>query len=372
VLHSDEKKMTTRRLLFGFYRSHRVLLSLCLLLSVFEALAAPLLSVLSAQAFATVLGYNSLRGAMLMPFGRQALPDATSWILLLGGLVLLRWGMDWTARYQRAMATEQFVFGLRQQIFEHQFRIDMRQYEERGTGRYLLRFSGDLGALQQWLSRGILQFFGDALFLAVGLAFVGLLAPAVLGGIIPVLMLCFGILRWVNSRITHLEDRRRGSKSTLLAFVSNRLLNMSSIRASNREAPEYKRFLQKAEKIRAASAHFHRWAALSESVSSALPYLLLLAVLATIGFFQNTAAASTPAVVAAAFVAISWRPALMRLFRVGLVWKKGRLSLQKLDAFFALPPAEGIDLPDAKKLRGIRYGGGSGRQAPVFEPFVYP
>jgi ABC-type multidrug transport system fused ATPase/permease subunit len=344
--------MTTRRLLFGFYRSHRVLLSLCLLLSVIEALAAPLLSVLAAQAFASVLGYNSLRGALLIPFDRAALPAVAGWVFLLGGLVFLRWGVDWAARYQRAMATEQFVYGLRQQIFEHQLRVDMRQYEERGTGRYLLRFSGDLGALQQWLSRGILQFFGDALFLAVGLVVVGLLAPAVLCGIIPVLILCFCVLRWVNGRITHLEDRRRGSKSTLLAFVSNRLLNMPSIRASNRETPEYKRFLQKAEKIRAASGNFHRWATLSESVSGALPYLLLLAVLAMIGFFQNGSVASTPAVVAAAFVAMSWRPALMRLFRVGLVWKKGRLSLQKLDAFFALSVAEGVDLPDAKKLRG--------------------
>jgi ABC-type multidrug transport system fused ATPase/permease subunit len=342
---------TSKHLLLQFYQNHRIAFWRCFLVGVFEALTMPLLSVALAQTLAALLGFRSLRGHLLQPLGWPLGQDAAMWVAMVVGLILLRAALTWSGYFQRARLGEQLTDGLRQVIFAHHLTMHPRQYETGGTGRYLLRFSGDLSAVQRWLSKGVLQLLSDALFIGFGLFVIGWLLPGAVWIIVVSLCLCAAILLLANRRISAFEDKRRGQKSGLLAFVANRLLHVASIQALNREVAERTRFEQKSGSARDAALVFHRHAALSEAVAGSLPHLLLLAVPVVLTQGRDDASISTE-IIAAAFLVFSWRAALLRLFKVGLIWKKARLSFQKLDALLALPQMQGADLPDQKTLRG--------------------
>ena len=62
---------------------------------------------------------------------------------------------------------EQLIFDLRNQLFEHQLKVNMEEYDKRGIGRYLLRYSGDLSSIHGYVTKGFIRFAADALMLVI-------------------------------------------------------------------------------------------------------------------------------------------------------------------------------------------------------------
>ncbi len=333
--------------LSGALQRHRKALLICLILSVISGFLSPLLSVLLAQAFSNALGYSSLRGAMLDDlFGGMA-----SSILFLCAVLALRWGFDWAGLYQRGLVLERWLAELRERLFEQQLRIDTQVYEQKGSGRYLLRFSGDLGALQNLAARGVLQFASDAVVLGVGLTYICWAAPQIGGVMVLALAVSAVVLRIFTRQVGFWETRRRDGKSALLAFVANRLQHIGAVRSLNRESSEQKLFDKRTEAIRELGGPLHFWTGLTEASAAVLVYiLLLLAIPVLAGLRQQTI--DPTSLLAVAFIVLSWRGLIGRMLRVGLIWEKGAISVRKMGDFFDLPTAPGIDLPDQPKLRG--------------------
>ncbi|HMN91114.1 MAG TPA: ABC transporter ATP-binding protein [Saprospiraceae bacterium] len=330
--------MTGKKLLLAFFKSHQRQSLQVLTLDILANCTVLLLPLVIAQTYALLFDFQSARGRLLEKAGLPWGHSFWQWIAILSGLILLKALLDlWRIR-KRGELSESFLYQIRQRLFLHQLRMDIRQYEERGSGRYLLRFSGDLSSVQRYLMKGILQFAADIALIIMGLLLVLWLDWRLSSIVILSLAALSLIVRMLNRRIGVLEMQRRDQKSALLAFINLRLLNVASLKAFNRETPERQRFDKRAMKIKKLGFRYHRQAAWLETVIPLVLYGMLAMVFLCIYHWKQIGYIfDFDSVFAIVLLLVSWRSTFNRLLRIGLVWKKGNISLQKVARLLQQP-----------------------------------
>ena len=156
----------------------------------------------------------------------------------------------------------------------------------------------------------------------------------------------------LNRRLRQVEEQRRGKKSGLLAAVNAMLLHLAGIQALNRSTRTEQHFGRKARQVRDWGYRYHRLAAMQQALPLFFAQMLLLAAL-SLGWLLGLSGA---ALFAAVLVLMSWRQPLARLLRTGLVWKKGLLSLEKLEELLQSPIAtEGAGVLPKKGAHTLRF-----------------
>jgi ABC-type multidrug transport system fused ATPase/permease subunit len=297
-----------------------------LLLDFCANLGTLLIPVVLAQAYGSLFGLNSQRGRIL-GFNDDITFNQWAWILL--GLIVFKAILDFWRVKSRGFLVEHFLFYLRQRIFQHHLGMELAAYESKGVGRYLLRFSGDLSSAQNFLAKGILQFYADLMLLGIGLFFM-FWADWLFGGtILLALVFITSVLYVVNRKIGKIEAQRRDFKAGLLGFIQIRLLNMAPLKAFNRQRPEREKFERKTRRIQQMGFRYQRLFALSEAGIPFGLYAMMLLVLVLM-----SRSSTGPQALSLILILLSWRSALSRLMRVGLIWKKGEISLRKIEVLF--------------------------------------
>jgi ABC-type bacteriocin/lantibiotic exporter with double-glycine peptidase domain len=309
------------QLLRRFLHAKKRMLLSALLLEVGANVCVAALSLLLAQALASFFGFRSLRGSAL------GLPnfDTQSLLSALLALIAFKLLLDYARFRLRGMLAEQFVHEIRLLVFKKHLDSDIIQHESKETGNKLLRFSGDLGALQRLISRGVLQFVADLSLILLGCSLIAFLSPLLATSIAFLMLVAFWSHSFLNKRIKILEEDRRGKKAKLLSSVSTTLRHLQSIQAQNRSQRFERRFEQRALNVLNSGQQYHRTAAWAESISPFFVQLMLLIVLCFGGGFVLEA----NDLFAVALILMTWRTPLSRLLRVGVIWEKGLLSLEK-------------------------------------------
>lgn len=303
-----------------------------------------LISLAVAQSYAQLFSLQSARGRLLP---QQYAPDTfEAWLLLLGILVSLKMAADYRRYRLRGIIGESFLHFLRLRLFKQQLDLDIRGYEAKGAGRYLLRFSGDLSSAQSFITKGVLRFSSDLLMVALGMIAVFWLDTHLGAAAASVFLLLGLAVALVNRKVGKVEEQRRNRRSGLLAFVNERLHNIAAIKALNRTGTEAQRFEKRAERLQHLGVTYAHWSAMLEALIPLGLYGALGLALLVVWWKQ---AAGQPIDSARLFAAIlillSWRSILVRLFRVGLVWKKGLISLRKLARLFTYHTDFNLDKP---------------------------
>lgn len=302
-----------------------------------------LLPLLVAQAFAEVFEFQSMRGRLLQKMG-AALPFPIPFLFGLALVILFKLGLDFYRRKLKGLLLERFLSWLRQKLFAHHLHMEVQEYDRAGTSKYLLRFSGDLSSAQQLLSKGVLQFFADASLLLFG-AVLMLYLQLHLG----ILILSIGgiaalIVARLNRKIEALESQRRDRKAGLLSFVNQRLSHIYSIKALNRERPELERFERRARKIQALGEQYQKQVAWLNALIPFFIYTLLLLVLGVAYWGkQQGMAIGQDVLFAFILLLLTWKPVLNRVMQTGLVWKKGGISLRKIQVLLEKSLETGAD-----------------------------
>lgn len=291
------------------------------------------LAIAAAQAVSQHFGYGSARGRWIEAMGMAQGAEAA--LMALGALIALKFAADYGRRRGRGALTEGFLHALRVTLFTRHLDLTADQYMERGSGRFLLRFSGDLASLQSLIQKGLFGFASDLCLVALGLGVIAWLDAQL--GLALLLWLAFFALAIgsLSRRAGAVEERRRNRKSALLAFTARELGHILTIKAFNQRTPAIAQFAKYSDKVNRQGLAYQRWAALLEAASHAGVYLALCLALGLAYLRQDAGGADN--LFAIALILISWRGALTRLFNVGLVWKKGALSWQKLGLLFERP-----------------------------------
>jgi ABC-type multidrug transport system fused ATPase/permease subunit len=282
-----------------------------------------------------LLGGTSNRAQLLNTIGLGTNLDWQSFWVIFLGLIACRGLLEYVEFRLTGGLNEGLAKHLRERVFAQQLGVQIETHREKSVGKYLLRYAGDFQSVRRYLRVGIIGFLRDVLFVALALTLLFWLnAPitaCLVAGLLPFLLL----FAQINRQMERITRQRRDQRSANLSFVQSSLVGLATIKVFNREPVENERFESRSKLITNTNLAFLKWRSLLEALLPVALFSLVALVLAGVQWQQSVVSGGS--VVTFILAVLSLRPVLRRLLRVGSVWKSGRLSLDKLDAFFAQP-----------------------------------
>jgi len=328
--------LTKWNLIGDFLREHKLRGSVAIAASVLSGFLAVAIPVSIGLYYDLVFNFSTHRSQAL-----SFLPDAwtattPAFLVFLLVLVLLRLCLMFIEHYNSSVIGEYFSQSLREKMYLHQMKAHMSYYDQSGTGKYLLRYSGDLRSIQNFLTLGLFQFVSDVSLLA--LAFAAMLMMNV-----PIAFITFlgigstvAILYVFNRHLYRVSEKRRDSHSGLVSFVSRGLRGMLSIKMLNREAVEMRRFAKRSHKLLRLGKTFRLVQSAITSLIPAMSYLVLIGILWYVFNLSTNVGEGTPrdGLVGFVLLFITILPIVRRTLHVESTWEMGSISFRKLIAIF--------------------------------------
>ncbi len=336
---------TKGKLIRDFFKRHPYKVLLALFMGFTANILLLLLPISLGKYFDLLFGYHSKRAHILdaLPFSFwDNIPEFILFFMLATTLWLLT---NFTYRFLTADLGLAFSNELRVQLFEHQMFISLEEYDKKGYGKYLLRYSGDLTSIRNYLVRGVMRFGIDlTLILFALLGLYGLNAEILLG-LLPGFALTVLVIFGLNKILYHRSVKMRNKRSGLLAYVSQRLQAMDTIQAFNRYVPEEKRFAEKSKTVYDAGRLYQ---CIYQLVFALVPVMLYWTLALTLYIFAlkgDVSKLQHGNLVAFVLLFITVLPIFRRVIRVSTVWKVGEISFQKLIRILELGSCEQMNQP---------------------------
>ncbi|MEM7380508.1 MAG: ABC transporter ATP-binding protein [Bacteroidota bacterium] len=333
-----QMQTTKWQLIKVFARGQKALFTITLLLGLTYNLLTILIPISIGKFYEFAFGFSShrLKAFGFIPY--MDTKDHVSFLLVFFILVISRFGFEYGNRYGISLLGERFVKALRERLFDCQMQIAFPVYNEKGIGKYLLRFSGDLKSIQNYLKSGVIRFVQDLVLLSIVFIVIGCIDALMASLILGVLVLA-ALLLWRINKVIHKQSlERRNRRSGMLSFVNTRLRAMISLKAFNKNTPENKRYRKRSTGLYQIGKKYAHTVALMQASVPAITYSLLGVIMVYVlnsPAYQQNLGGSTLLVVILLILAIL--PVLRRVLRVSIVWKLGNISFNKLIQVFELP-----------------------------------
>lgn len=231
-------------------------------------------------------------------------------------------------RFYTGKLGELMVKEVREILFEHQLSIKTANYKN-GMGKYLLRYSGDLKSLQSYVTRGMIRFTSDILLLSIAVSVLFWLdwmaTNIMMVGVIIVVCVVYLLNNWLYN----VSVKRRNTRSSLLAFVNERLGALISVKTFNKEATEQQKFEKRSSKLYESGVEYQ---AVYNAIFSLIPGLLYASLGIALWLIskQEKSGLDEGKLLAFILLFITVIPAFRRILRVPSTWKVGNISIEKL------------------------------------------
>ncbi|MBL4653705.1 MAG: ABC transporter ATP-binding protein [Flavobacteriales bacterium] len=261
-----------------------------------------------------------------------------NFLLFFIALIFFRFVFEYINKYYIAIIGEKFTKKLREQLFKHQLQVDTSIYDQKGIGKYLLRYSGDLKSIQNYVTKGLFRFSQDLfliLFLLITISYINLNLGAIIAFSIGIAIIT---LFFINRTLYSISVNRRNQRSAMLAFVNTRLRAMLTIKAFNRYTPEEKRYTKRSKNLYAVGKEYQQTLNFINAIIPMLTYLMLAFLMWYVYFLKtdNTHISNESVLLILILLIISFLPILRRSLRVSIIWKLGDISFNKLLQIFYL------------------------------------
>lgn len=288
--------------------------------------------------------------------GDSLLPGVSTWesIGLLALLGLVAAGARWRERLVSEALAVDYVHGLRLQLFD----AAMLGAARPGLGLQMVRFSGDLSAIRQWVSLGCARAISSSLFIAGLLTALILIHPPIALAVGAVLGLAVGLAILIGLRLERAVALLRKSRGGLANKVSEALTHLPTILANGRAGKERRRLERAGLRLNDRQLRRANWQGLLRASIDASHRLCLVLIVALglAGFGSGVAFADLLAM----FAVVSLMTTPVRdLGRVYEYWKNYKVARANLRPLLAqLEPGES---PPARLRTGagaLRFVGG--------------
>ncbi len=297
---------------------------------------------------------NSNRAFILDVFPDNWVNVLPNFLWFFLGLIFLWMFFTFLQRFKTGVLGEKFIRSIRESLFEHQMMIQMTSYDATGFGKYLLRYSGDMSSIRNFLTVGIIRFIIDLLLIIM--AFIAMfwvnwmLTLIVLAGTI----LVYLTVIIINKTLYRVTLKNRNRKSGLLSFVSSRLPLVLTIKGFNRQTVEVNKFNERSRKIYNNGVRFQRVYNLVGVIVPGMLYLTLFAILITVYYYERFVVdLHMEHLLGFILLFITVLPVFRRLIRVSSIWKVGAISFEKLQSVFNLKTdPNAIDSPNFRYKKG--------------------
>jgi len=278
-----------------------------------------------------VFNFSSYRSQVLdyLPF--DAGRNVNSFLYFFIALIILKAICLFGEKFFIGILKERLAFDLRNRLFFEQLNLPLPIYEQKGIGKYLLRFSGDLTSIQNYLARGIIRFFIDLTVVAITFAIIFSINWVIGLAVTTVFLLTIILLILLNKKLSITTRNKRNQKSSLLAFVNTRLRTISTVKLLNRHHPENKKYYKKSQFLYSYGISYQKTAAFIRTVIPFAMYLMLVAVLFFVYFLtKNGVETEGSSLLVMILLLITLLPVFNRLLRVNIDWELGSISFEKL------------------------------------------
>lgn len=281
-------------------------------------------------------GLESRRGHFLDFIPTAWWDNVHEFLILFLGLIVLRYAFFFAYRYTLKMEGERFILDIKNRLFTHQLNIDYGVYQEKGVGKYLLRYSGDLLSLKNLYVKGGLSVLIDVFILIVAFAWFFALSTAgaviILGGAV----LAYWLVLAFNQRLEYFSIAKRDKTAGQLAFVSRTLTAILTVILLNKQKTELKKYRKRSKNILSSAAGYHRWFVVNNGFIAFLQYALLTVVLYWF-YYSNNNTISGAELTSFILLYITVLPVIRHLFQLTTVYKLGNISKNKLNNLLDLP-----------------------------------
>ena len=336
------------RLIQRFAQQHSFRIVLTLVVSLLANLITIFLPIYIALSFELLFNIKSHRAKVLFFLPDWILQSFSNYFLVFLFVLTLYSLFDFLKRYSTSYLGELHLVFLRKEIFEHQLNTHMRVFDEKGVGKYLLRYSGDLSSIQALITKGTIGFISDIILIIITLS-VLLSINNLIGTLVFAAILVLSFTTFLLNQLLYFASvNRRNAKSGLLKFVTLRLQNMLTIKSFNRLVPELKQFNKRVDKLLILGKRYHGIRSLIGAIIPLGLYLMIGMVMQGVMYLkqldQNTIAPE--AFFMAILLIITVLPVFRRCFRVSMIWRNGTISYDKLTKILNLDKEAYLHQPD--------------------------
>ena len=359
-LHNSKNKI-----LISFFKEHYVLFVISFISGLFFNLLTLLIPIAIGKFYELIFGFRSHKLKIFEHFSIFQTENFNTFFWIFVFLIITRLVLDFINKYVIGLSGEVFSKELRETLFEKQLHIDLPEYEEKGVGKYLLRFSGDMKSVQNYLTRGVLRFSQDIMLILILLVGISILNWKVALIIVIGFTVVFGVLMLLNKVVYRISTQHRDSKSGLLSFVNIRLRAVSSIKAFNKFSPEIKRFNARSEKIYGLGNKFQQITSIIYAIIPAGTYLVVGSILFFVYYYKQEMGYGS--LLALILIIMSFLPVFRRVLRVGVVWQTGNISFAKLFRVFDLGKKDSnlkddLEFIESIGFKSVDFSYGSGKE----------
>lgn len=319
---------TKSSLTVSFIKSNKLWCALLFLLASLGSVFHILLPLSIGSFFELVFSSHSTKAELLHFLGVE-IPNLSNFFLVFSLLTLFTAIQHYVFKYVSGLVGERFSKFIRELTFENQMQHTLATHRKKADGKYLLRYSGDLQAVQRYLVKGIIQFTADLIFIVLFILF-SLQLSSFLALLIGGLYLFGYLITYTLSKTTFgITKQRRTERSKLLGFVSSRMHGFLTIKAFNREKKEANSFKRRSNDLyKAGVAYFQK----TSLVQGVIPFLYFSSLGIALFWIASApqAAANKALFVSFILMFLYMQTILKRAQRTTLIWQFGKVSFEKL------------------------------------------
>ncbi|GEM_PF-7094887 len=230
-----------------------------------------------------------------------------------------------------------FIKEIKDYLFQHQLQLAYPTYQQQGTGKYLLRYSGDINSLKNLYIKGTIRLVIDTLMIITAFYWLYKLHHA--GAIAVIILFIFSwfLLRIIIRKVEFYSLQKRDKTSAQLSFVSRTLNSILNVIALNKQKVELKKYTKRSEAVKQADINYNQWFVLNKAFISFFQYFILGIVLFLFYRIRDYGEIHQSHLISFILLYLTILPVIRRLFMIETVYKLGNISLKKLKHILNLP-----------------------------------
>lgn len=322
---------TKKTLLIAFIKENQKVIAGSFAFGLLSIITTILIPVFLGKYYQIALHRHSTRGKMFdLLFGNMKGIEA--FFIGFGILILCKFLFDFLMKYYLGISGELLSKNIRERLFARQLNAKLEVYQKKETGLYLLRYSGDLSAIQHYLTKGIITFLNDCMHLILALVVLAILNVQLTHILLASYPVIFVAILYLNKKLKILTGKRRNRRSSNLSFVSSRLNSLLTIKAFNRQSVENEKYVKGSTELFLYGKRYYR---LYSFIYALLPFMLygMLAIILWVAFdMKHNSHHKIKGHDLLTFIMtmVNVIPVFKRILSVNFIWQAGDISFTKL------------------------------------------
>lgn len=268
-------------------------------------------------------------------------------------LIIVKIISTFSQNYVLGLIGEKFSKCIRELMFNSQMHQSMEAFNHKATGKYLMRYSGDLLAIQQLMNKGILMFLSDIIFLLVASFVLAFLNPILFFCLLIVTLISGVLLIALNKKLRRSIVDRRNYRSIMLGWVASRLFTFTTIKSFNREVKEIQSFRNRSEEVFELGKKVVLYSSFVKTLYQFLFMALILTLLfLSLQFFDLRNPINQAKFFTFLLIVLYTRGSISRISKVTILWQVGTVSLDKLLSICNLDSEQRFPINASMKIKG--------------------